>query len=86
MDWIERYELFLFDFDGLLVDTEPLHFEAYRKLCQERGFELEWDFKTFCKIAHAKASGTRDALYELFPDLFRQEPNWAILYAEKKGA
>lgn len=26
--WIQEYDLFLFDFDGTLVDTEPLHYQA----------------------------------------------------------
>ncbi|MGE0670816.1 MAG: HAD family hydrolase [Parachlamydiales bacterium] len=86
MKWIHQYQLFLFDFDGLLVDTENLHLQAYKDVCRSRGFNLDWDFEQFCRIAHAKASGTRDALYEMFPGLAVQEPRWEILYQEKKDA
>ncbi len=86
MKWIHQYQLFLFDFDGLLVDTEHLHLQAYQELCRSRGFNLEWNFQQFCRIAHAKASAMRDALYELFPGLLAQEPRWEILYQEKKDA
>ena len=44
MNWISNYDLFLFDLDGLLVDTEKLHFEAYKRLCSRFGYELAWDF------------------------------------------
>jgi len=34
------YDAVLFDFDGTLVDTMPLHFEAYRRTFGEMGLEL----------------------------------------------
>jgi len=86
MKWISEYQLFLFDFDGLLVDTEAMHFQAYQEMCHSRGFKLEWSFEQFCQHAHAKASGMRDALYALFPGLLVQEPSWEVLYQEKKDA
>ena len=33
----------IFDFDGTLVDTMPLHFEAYRRTFEELGLELTED-------------------------------------------
>ncbi len=84
MQWIHHYQLFLFDFDGLLVDTERLHFQAYREMCRRRGFLLSWSFEEFCQVAHAKAQGMRDSLYLLFPGLLQQEPRWEVLYQEKK--
>jgi HAD superfamily hydrolase (TIGR01509 family) len=34
----------LFDFDGVLADTEPLHFACWKKLLAEKGIALEWDY------------------------------------------
>lgn len=34
----------LFDFDGVLADTEPLHFACWRGLLAEKGITLEWDY------------------------------------------
>lgn len=34
------YDAVLFDFDGTLVDTMPLHFEAYQRTFHEMGLEL----------------------------------------------
>ncbi|MFA6147728.1 MAG: HAD family phosphatase [bacterium] len=39
---IPRPEAVLFDFDGILVDTEPMHFEAFRKVLEPRGMEFTW--------------------------------------------
>ncbi len=86
MNWIHQYQLFLFDFDGLLVDTEPLHFEAYKELCRARGFDLQWDFQKFCHVAHSKSMAMREGLYTEFPALFEMEPRWEVLYQEKKDA
>lgn len=85
MQWIHHYQLFLFDFDGLLVDTERLHFEAYRKMCRDRNLTLDWDFPRYCLAAHYAATGLRDQLYAELPDLHEQEPDFSVLYGEKRG-
>lgn len=84
MNWIHAYGLFLFDFDGLLVNTEELHYLAYKKMCDARGFHLDWNFARYCQAAHYDSTGLRDQIYAHLPELQRQEPNWNILYAEKK--
>ena len=33
----------LFDFDGVLVDSEPLHWECWRKVLAPAGFDLTWE-------------------------------------------
>ena len=37
------YQAILFDFDGVLVDTEPLHFACWRDILRLFGVELDWD-------------------------------------------
>jgi beta-phosphoglucomutase len=84
MDWIQKFDLFLFDFDGLLVNTEELHFAAYREMCQRRGYKLDWTLSEFFLAAHFDSSGLKNGIYREFPALFEQEPRWEVLYAEKK--
>ncbi len=86
MHWIYNYQLFLFDFDGLLVNTEEVHFAAYRRLCRLYGFELNWSFDRYCQAAHYHPEGLRDQIYAEFPALREKEPSWDILYAQKKQA
>jgi beta-phosphoglucomutase len=86
LDWIHNYQLFLFDFDGLLVNTEELHFAAYVAMCGRRGFDLNWSLSRFFEAAHVSATGLRDAIYAEQPLLQEQEPRWEVLYAEKKEA
>lgn len=86
MRWIKDYELYLFDFDGLLVNTEEIHYEAYRKMCHQRGFVLPWTFSEYCFFAHYGGTRLRDGIYAALPELQRLEPNWDQLYEEKKAA
>lgn len=86
MDWIHRYQLFMFDFDGLLVNTEHLHYEAYRKMCADRGVNFTWDFAHYCRFAHYEAIGFREAIFQDFPALKESESDWEVLYEEKKAA
>lgn len=86
MDWISQYQLFLFDLDGLLVNTEELHFAAYKRMCAGRGFTLPWDFAKYFSIAQQDAEAPKRYVYAEFPELLKQEPDWSVLYAEKKQA
>lgn len=86
MHWIHDYQLFLFDFDGVLANTEELHYLAYKKMCADRGFSLKWDLYTYIQYAMYSAQGIKEGIYKEFPDLFRYEPCWDILYREKKQA
>ncbi len=84
MDWILNYQLYLFDLDGLLVNTEEIHFEAYRKMLKDRGFQLPWDFAKYFSIAQQDAEAPKRYIYAEFPALQKEEPDWSVLYAEKK--
>jgi beta-phosphoglucomutase len=84
MSWIRDFHLFLFDFDGLLVDTEKVHFLAYQKMCEEQGFHLQWSFENYIKIAHYSSEGLEKQVYADFPGLKEKQPDWSILYKEKR--
>lgn len=86
MHWIHDYQLFLFDFDGLLVNTEEIHYLAYKRMASDRGVEISWDFNRYCQSAHYDADAIRNQMYSEFPVLHKQEPDWNVLYAEKKRA
>jgi HAD superfamily hydrolase (TIGR01509 family) len=84
MEWIEQFDLFLFDFDGVLVDTESLHYASYREVCLRRGIAFSWDFEQYCERAHGETQGMQKALQRAFPELFENALDWDILYREKK--
>lgn len=37
------YDAILFDFDGVLVDSEPVHYECWRGVVEPYGFHLTWE-------------------------------------------
>ncbi len=80
MQWIFDFQLFLFDFDGLLVNTELLHYQAYMNVFSERGYDLGWGFSKFSALAHQSGSVFREAVYQEIPSLGPWEP----IYAAKK--
>ncbi|MBX7066868.1 MAG: HAD family phosphatase [Parachlamydiales bacterium] len=82
MQWIRDFHLFLFDFDGLLVNTEHLHYQAYLNMLEKRGYKTTLSFANFFELAHFNSTAWREALYADIPGL---EPNWQILYDEKKA-
>jgi HAD superfamily hydrolase (TIGR01509 family) len=38
------WDALLFDFDGVLADTEPIHYACWRELLIPYGIELDWGF------------------------------------------
>ncbi len=64
MQKIQESDLLLFDMDGLLVDTERVHYRAYQKMCLSRGFALPWDFSTYCHFAHRGSEFHRSLFLE----------------------
>lgn len=81
MDWIHRFQLFLFDFDGLLVNTEHVHYQAYVNMLALHGCDIDWSFSKFCSLAHLNAEALKQQIYAEFPFL---GSDWSSLYAEKK--
>jgi HAD superfamily hydrolase (TIGR01509 family) len=84
MSRLEECDFVFLDFDGLLVNTEQLHYRAYQQMCKAHGYYLSWDFPTYCTVAHASSEGIRKKIYEDFPKLMSEETPWTALYAEKK--
>ena len=80
---IGEYELFLFDFDGLLVNTEELHKAAYDEMLKRRGFALAWDFAQYATVAHKSTEAFSSAVYAALPKLQEDEPDWNVLREEK---
>jgi beta-phosphoglucomutase len=44
---MSRYEAILFDFDGVLVDSEPVHYECWQEILRPFGLTLGW--KEYCE-------------------------------------
>jgi beta-phosphoglucomutase len=44
---MNSYEAILFDFDGVLVDSEPVHFDCWQEILAPFGLTLDW--KTYCE-------------------------------------
>jgi len=80
----QEYQLYLFDFDGLLVDTEQLHYAAYMEMSRRNGYPLDWGFARFCQEAHSRAMGFFDGLIREYPHAFEKGPSKEELYEEKK--
>ena len=41
---LRDFEAVFFDFDGVLADTEPIHFRCWREVLLGRGIQLDWEY------------------------------------------
>ncbi|MEJ7607309.1 MAG: HAD family phosphatase [Bryobacteraceae bacterium] len=40
---MSAYEAVLFDFDGVLIDSEPIHWECWNQILKRFGLKLDWE-------------------------------------------
>lgn len=83
MSWILEYSPIFFDFDGLLVNTEHLHYQAYQRMMESNGSSFPWDFPTFAGVAHKSSHGLRELITSHAPTLVEKH-SWDALYHQKK--
>lgn len=74
----------IFDFDGVIVDTEPLHFKAFNQVLLSYHLQISWD--DYCTIY--MGFDDRDAFTEIFKQhsLTLQPPLLKSLIQEKTDA
>lgn len=80
---IAASKLLLFDLDGLLVDTEAFHWQAYKATCEKLGGALPWNFQKYLVLSGKSATAIEDALRDEQPSLFAGR-TWHDIYVEKK--
>ena len=62
-DWVKKFDLILLDFDGLLVNTEFLHYTSYKKMVESLGFSFPIDYDTYCSGAHISTEELKKLVY-----------------------
>lgn len=82
-EYFYNNSLLLFDFDGLLVNTELLHYRCYQIALQERGYAFPWDFKTYSQFAHG-SNTLGEKVYDACPGLLDEYPSWETIRAFKQ--
>lgn len=82
---ISTYSPIFFDFDGLLVNTEHLHYQAYQNTLEKHGVAFPWSFLEFAAVAHKSSEGLRHMITAHASELVEQE-SWEKLYEQKKAA
>lgn len=80
---LDSFSGFVFDFDGLLVDSEWCHYRAYEELLARRGYKIPWTLPQYLVVAHRSTLSLRDAVYAHFPEFQAAEPDWEQLRLEK---
>lgn len=71
------YEAIFFDFDGVLVDSEPIHYQCWCEILASHGMEMSWE------IYREKGIGVSDrAMIEFLCSLREPPLDAEHLYAE----
>ena len=73
-----KFDLFLFDLDGTLINTEDLHYQSYKESLEYFKYTKEFTFDDYCKIVHYND--------ELFKSFIYTElnTNYKSFYQHKK--
>jgi len=66
------FDAYLFDLDGTLINTEPLHHKAWMLTIENHGFKLDWDFDTYLSHALLSRPHLFSQIYAACPGLKEQ--------------
>ncbi|MBO5461601.1 MAG: HAD family hydrolase [Ruminococcus sp.] len=73
----------IFDMDGVLINSEPVHYEIWKEIFAEKGLEIDFEHYKGC------IGSTVNVLYDLIKEGygvdFHQDPSMKELYAKRKG-
>ncbi|MBC7928110.1 MAG: HAD family phosphatase [Bryobacteraceae bacterium] len=85
---MQHYEALLFDFDGVLVDSEPIHWRCWQDIIAPYGYSVTWEeYAPACVGVHER--GTVEWLRRQrrppvpFEELWAQYPRKKLMYLER---
>lgn len=86
-----RYEAILFDFDGVLLDSEPIHFACWREVLLPLGIDLDWEtYRQHCIGVADREMATFLAARSPVPlsaeRIFAEYPRKNLAYAARVAA
>ena len=64
-NFIKNYDLFLFDLDGTLIDSEKLHYDSYKKSIIHFKIPLNFEYNDYVKLCHSP-----DNIFKKFIELY----------------
>ena len=85
----DHYDAILFDFDGVLVDSEPVHYACWKEVLAPFGVDLPWDVYADSCIGVADREMIRqfaDNLGVDFDELWAQYPRKKELFRSRNEA
>jgi len=74
---VPEFDAILFDFDGVLADTEPLHWACWSEVLQPFGVALEWEYYR----DHGIGIDDKEML-RMLAALANPPLDWRVLFAE----
>jgi beta-phosphoglucomutase len=85
---LKNYEAVLFDFDGVLVDSEPVHFGCWQEILAPYRITLEWDYyeQNCIGVSDRAMIATLVPLAEVpveFEEIYAQYPRKKSLFRER---
>jgi beta-phosphoglucomutase len=76
----KQFDLICFDFDGLLVDTEFVHYTSYLKALLSMGIDLSHiDFLTYCALSHGKKGS------DFYSAILKKDPHFPYSWEEVRS-
>ena len=81
---IYDYKLYLFDLDGTIIDSEPIHWESYNK-AYKRIHLKPLTYEEYVCIAHSPEKSFRQVLEERYPPVYELKEKFFALRVKKQG-
>ena len=90
-NYINKYDLFIFDLNNAIVNVEEYHYKAWVKTLQEKNIENYFTFEYFCEIFHSNNSDSINSflnkleLYDYESIIKTKNKNYLMILKENKA-
>ena len=89
-NYINKYDLFIFDLNNAIVNVEEYHYKAWVKTLQEKNIENYFTFEYFCEIFYSNNSESIKSflnkleLYDYESIMIKKNKNYLMILKENK--
>lgn len=79
--FFQNFDLFFLDLDGLLINTEHLHYQAFISASRDFGYRFSFDFSFYLEHISKGRNVLKNVLISSYPNL---NHDWELLYRRKE--
>lgn len=82
---MENFDLFLFDLDGTIIDSEKLHYRSYKLALEHFNVKIKFDYDDYVKLLHCDNSQFKNFIHNYMNDSIKFYEYKELMFVKLKN-